>query len=125
MIADKETQSVFIAKLKTMNSITFESRLKVMAQNHLELFDTYVPEWQSKIKKIVATRNFYTHYSKGQYDSYPDANDIGDCVDFLKMLIELEVLYCCGLSGDVLHQNALKCSDYGWYFRNQKNVEVQ
>ena len=116
----REIKHVYSQRLEFFNEYSLAKRLKMMAQNHSDVFDEYVPDWKQKIREIVKARNYFTHYSGENVEKRPDVNDLVYYEAILRMMIELEMLTCAGVKAEELHNQAKSCQKYRWMFHPSK-----
>ncbi|BAZ93763.1 glycosidases [Thiohalobacter thiocyanaticus] len=113
---DSDVKQAYKQRLEYFNEFSLAKRLKMMSSNHKDVFSMFVPDWKSKIRSIVKARNYYTHYSEGGGNVAPDINKLVEYREFLKMLIELEMLTATGVNIELLHSQAKRCQRYRWNF---------
>lgn len=113
---NRDVKQAYKQRLKFFNEFSLSKRLKMMSSNHEDVFRLYVPDWKSKVRSIVKARNYYTHYSEGGGNVAPDINKLVEYREFLKMLLELEMLAAAGVDMILLHNQAKECQRYRWNF---------
>ena len=119
---NKNVKQVFKQRFEYFNEFSLSKRLKMMVSNHDTVFKHYVPNWKNKIKSIVSSRNYYTHFTLKNENPAPDVIKLFEYREFLRMLLELEILGSTGISLDTLHNCAKDCQKYRWAFlKSQKN----
>jgi len=111
-----DVKQAYKQRLRFFNELSLAKRLKMMSSNHKSVFNVYAPDWKSKVRSIVKARNYYTHYSEGDGNEAPDINKLVEYREFLKMLLELEMLAASGVDKDLLHKQAKECQRYRWNF---------
>lgn len=103
-------------RLSFFNEISLAKRLEKLCQNNKDVLDSYVTDWKSKIRKVVSARNYYTHYSVMEGSKKPDINDLVEAREFLRMILELEMLLATGINTTLLHNRAKECQRYRWRY---------
>lgn len=111
-----DVKSAFTQRLSFFNEISLAKRLKELCRNNRGVLDSYVNDWKGKIRKVVSARNYYTHYSEAQGTRKPDINELVEAREFLRMILELEMLIATGISIEILHNRAKECQRYRWRF---------
>lgn len=112
----KDVKLIYKQRFQFFNEYSLHMRLKLMAATHEAIFCEFVPDWNSKIRSIVSARNYYTHYSEDGGNSAPDINKLVQYREFLRMLLELEMLRATGIDLIALHKQARNCQQYRWTF---------
>lgn len=121
---NSDVRRAYMQKLQYANEYSLSKRLKMMASNHKGVFSVYVPDWKDTIRSIVTARNYYTHYSEGSEHGAPSTRELVKCREFLRTLLELEMLAVAGVDVGVLHKQALECQRYRMKFGIVRNSEV-
>lgn len=111
-----DVKTAFSQRLSFFNEISLAKRLKELCRNNKDVLDSFVSDWKGKIRKVVSARNYYTHYSEAQGTSKPDINELVEAREFLRMILELEMLIAAGINIEILHDRAKQCQRYRWRF---------
>jgi len=119
---ERRVRSPLVHRLSFLNEFSLAKRLKLMIQNHADVFDEYVPGTGGKIRGIVDARNRFTHYSSTSCDQTPKPRDLFLYIDILRMLVELEMMLAAGVERRTLHRCALKSQKYRWMFPPERRL---
>ncbi len=112
-----EVRESLVGKLAFLNELSLRKRLKLMIQQHEQVFRKYVPETENMVRGIVEARNYYTHYSSPPPTGWvPRPKDLFLYIDILRVLIELEMMSGAGVELSTLHKCALETQRYRWLF---------
>jgi len=84
--------------LKYGNEFSLRKRLKDIFDNYNEIVDNYIKDKDNFIKKVVDTRNYYTHYDKRLKEHAAKEEDLIDITKILKMCLEICLLTELGFS---------------------------
>lgn len=111
-----DVKEAYTQRLAFFNEISLAKRLKELCQNNKDVLDYYVTDWKSKVRKVVSARNYFTHYSEAQGKNKPRINDLVEAREFLRLLLELEMLLASGIDVELLHSRAKQSQRYRWRF---------
>ena len=111
-----DVKDAFRQRLSFFNEISLAQRIKELYRHHESVLDAYIDDVKGKIRKIVVARNYFTHYSEAQGARRPDINELVEAREFLRMVLELEMLIAAGVNVELLHVRAKGCQRYRWKF---------
>jgi len=115
-----DAKQAFKQRLTYFNEISLAKRIKALCDRYSALWQQFLPDLKRHVRGVVDARNYFTHYSSLSPTARPDVDSLVDYEDFLKTLLELEMLASTGMSEGEIMQYGMRCRQYQRLFDRRR-----
>jgi hypothetical protein len=98
----RDVRQAFCNKLTFFNEISLRRRLKELLSSHRPYVKLLIRNEPRFVKRVVATRNYYTHYDEGSATQAVTEDELHCLSDQLQFLLELCLLAELGFDQDTI-----------------------
>lgn len=113
----KDVRQAFCTKLTYFNELSLRKRLKELVADHGPEIDLLIQDKNRFIKRVVATRNYYTHYEAASTMDVVPVERLHVLSDQMQFVLELCLLAELGLKGETIRNLVRRYSRYQWWAR--------